>query len=193
LGGARGGGRRKWGDVFVVKRLILGIAALLAAAAPMAFAPSSALAERGDERRGERRMEQAERRERRDEGRSFPQWRDPRGLDRVQERRGSRGDDRRRGPPNERSGRGRDRDGRFATPPRNGRGGDELYRGYAPRPAPWRRGATLPPGYRGVRIYAYDRHRLRPPPPGFIWYQVGQDYLLTETVTGRIMEVVPGY
>ncbi|HEY9217129.1 MAG TPA: RcnB family protein, partial [Phenylobacterium sp.] len=56
--------------------------------------------------------------------------------------------------------------------------------------APWRRGGYLPAGYRGVRIYAYDRHRLRPPPGGYAWYQVGGDYLLTDIVTGMILEVV---
>lgn len=150
-----------------MKRPIISLVALLLALGPAA--PS--FAQRGDEGRGsrwernERRMEQ--RQERRFE-------RDRERFERERRR--------------EERGRGRDDDAppwagsrRYEGPPR-----------YAPRPA-WRRGGYLPPGSRGVRIYAYDRHRLRPPPSGFIWYQVGDDYLLTETVTGRIFEVVPRY
>jgi Ni/Co efflux regulator RcnB len=57
-------------------------------------------------------------------------------------------------------------------------------------PPGWRRGAFLPPAYRGERIYAFDRHRLRAPPSGYAWYRVGDDYLLTQMVTGLVVEVV---
>lgn len=61
-----------------------------------------------------------------------------------------------------------------------------------PREAPpgWRRGATLPPAYRGERVYAYERHRLRPPPAGYAWYRVGDDFLLTQMTSGLVVEVV---
>lgn len=57
-------------------------------------------------------------------------------------------------------------------------------------PPGWRRGAYLPPAYRGERIYAYGRHRLRPPPSGYAWYRVGDDYLMTQMVSGLVVEVV---
>jgi Ni/Co efflux regulator RcnB len=147
----------------LLKRLVLSFAALVAAAGPLALAPSDAFADRKDGRGNERRIERQDRRDDR---------RIERRDDRL-ERRGFNGRDDRRPPPT--SGRGRE------------------VRGYGPPPSQWRWGATLPSGYRGVRIYAYDRHRLRPPPPGYAWYQVGEDYLLTQTVTGMIVEVVPGY
>lgn len=63
-------------------------------------------------------------------------------------------------------------------------------RGRYAAPPGWRRGAYLPPAYRGERIYAFDRHRLRPPPAGYAWYRVGNDYLLTQMVSGLVVEVV---
>lgn len=66
-------------------------------------------------------------------------------------------------------------------------------RGPPPRveaPPGWRRGAHLPPAYRGERIYAYDQHRLRPPPAGYAWYRVGDDFLLTQMMSGLVVEVV---
>lgn len=76
---------------------------------------------------------------------------------------------------------------RRLPPPRNLR--------QAPRvrdqaPPGWRRGAHLPPAYRGDRIYAFERHRLRPPPAGYAWYRVGDDFLLTQMVSGLVVEVV---
>ncbi|MFC3076965.1 RcnB family protein [Phenylobacterium terrae] len=76
---------------------------------------------------------------------------------------------------------------RRLPPPRNLRG--EPPRRYEAPPG-WRRGAYLPPAYRGERIYAFDRHRLRPPPSGYAWYRVGDDFLLTQMVSGLVVEVV---
>lgn len=85
----------------------------------------------------------------------------------------------------ERDRRGYERQGRRqerALPPGRGRSA-------APPPG-WRRGAYLPPAYRGERVYAFDRHRLRPPPAGYAWYRVGEDFLLTQMVSGMVVEVV---
>ncbi len=148
-----------------MKRPIISLFALVLALGPAMLAAGPALAERGDGGRGAR-GDRVERRLERVQ-------RDDRRFERGRENRGRGRDD---GAPPWAGGR------RFEGPPR-----------YAPPRSQWRRGGYLPPGSRGVRIYSYDRHRLRPPPPGFIWYQVGDDYLLTETVTGRIFEVVPRY
>ena len=90
----------------------------------------------------------------------------------------------------------------------NGRGperrAEREFRREAPRPAqegrrayraPPRaldRGQVLPPPYRGERIEDFDRHRLRPPPAGYNWVQVGRDIYLTQRSTGLVVEAIPG-
>ncbi len=63
--------------------------------------------------------------------------------------------------------------------------------GYEPGYTAWRRGAALPPFYRGYVISEPQRYRLRPPPRGFVWYRVGDAFLLTDMATGVIFEIVP--
>ena len=66
--------------------------------------------------------------------------------------------------------------------------GDPYYR---PGYNAWRRGALLPPSYRGYVINDYYRYRLRPPPRGYVWYRVGDSFMLTGVANGVIFEVVP--
>ncbi|WP_333586927.1 RcnB family protein, partial [Phenylobacterium sp.] len=61
---------------------------------------------------------------------------------------------------------------------------------YRPGYVAWQRGAVLPPHYRGYVVHDYHRYRLRPPPRGYAWYQVGNDYLLAAVATGLIFEII---
>ncbi len=36
----------------------------------------------------------------------------------------------------------------------------------------------------------YYRYRLRPPPRGYAWYRVGDDYLMAAIATGIIFEII---
>jgi len=56
----------------------------------------------------------------------------------------------------------------------------------------WSRGEFLPVGYfgRSARIPPYAFYRLRPPPPGCAWVQVGDDFVLTAIATGLVVDVV---
>lgn len=64
--------------------------------------------------------------------------------------------------------------------------------GYRPGYYAWRRGAYLPPSYRGrgYVVYDYGRYGLRPPPRGYYWYRDGNDYLLAALATGLILDVI---
>jgi Ni/Co efflux regulator RcnB len=59
--------------------------------------------------------------------------------------------------------------------------------------APWRRGAYLPPQYRGYVVQDYARFRLRRPPYGYEWVRVGDQCLLISIATGLIFDVVEAY
>lgn len=85
-----------------------------------------------------------------------------------------------------RGGAGRDR-GQRANPGRN----------WSPPPDPsrsraWGRGDYLPPNYRGAEVRDFGRYRLRPPPAGYDWVQVGPDIYLTQRSTGMVLEAIPG-
>lgn len=60
---------------------------------------------------------------------------------------------------------------------------------YAPPAYAWRRGAYLPPTYRGYYISDYHRYGLRAPPRGYRWHRVGNDYLLAAIATGLIFDI----
>ena len=62
--------------------------------------------------------------------------------------------------------------------------------GYRPGYIAWRRGAYLPPSYRGYVVNDYYRYHLRPPPHGYYWYRVGNEYLLAAIATGLIFDVI---
>jgi Ni/Co efflux regulator RcnB len=61
---------------------------------------------------------------------------------------------------------------------------------YRPGYVAWRRGGVLPPSYRGYWVDDYYRYHLRPPPRGYRWYRVGDDYLLAAITTGLIFEII---
>ena len=109
-----------------------------------------------------------------------PAWADPgRGFERRDERRGGgwerrRDWDRPRGDPRGRYERPR------AYPP---------AAGYS-RPRALRPGGYLPPVYREARIYDYGRYRLRPPPHGYGWYLVGDDFLLVSLLDGQVFDII---
>jgi Ni/Co efflux regulator RcnB len=92
---------------------------------------------------------------------------------------------------------GRDRRGDRQGPPR-GYPGMQL-RGSAPEARPYyapppsyglRRGGYLPPDFRSGMLNNYGRYRLRPPPPGYAWFQVGDEFLLVSLTNGLIFDVV---
>ena len=56
----------------------------------------------------------------------------------------------------------------------------------------WGRGQYLPPPARSGQIQDFSRHRLRPPPAGYDWVQVGPDIYLTQRSTGLVVEAIPG-
>ncbi len=77
----------------------------------------------------------------------------------------------------------------YGPPPETAYGAQDVRPGYAP----WRRGAILPPYYRGGVIMDYARFHLRRPPPGYDWVQVGDSFLLVAGSTGVIYDVAEGF
>lgn len=61
---------------------------------------------------------------------------------------------------------------------------------YRPGYTAWRRGTVLPGYYRNYRVNDYYRYRLRPPPRGYAWYRVGDDYLLAAITSGLIFDII---
>ena len=84
--------------------------------------------------------------------------------------------------------RGRNYDPREIQPP-------PAYR-RAPGPPPqaraWGRGQYLPPTSRGAPVRDIERYRLRQPPMGYDWVQVGPDIYLMQRSTGLVLEAIPG-
>ncbi|RAK50985.1 RcnB family protein [Phenylobacterium deserti] len=157
-----------------MKRLILTLAALTALAGPLAAAGDAAAQGRNGRGHQERGWD-------RGRGGGERDWSPGRGNGRGQ---GPRGWER------------RDREGPRYAPSR----GYAPPREYAPYDAPRyrapgprygvRRGGYLPPDYRGAMLGDYRRFRLRPPPPGYDWYRVGDDYLLVSRSNGLIFDVI---
>ncbi len=177
------------------KRIILTLAAIACATGPMIAAATPAAAQRYD------------REDRRDRDGRFD--RDGRrGGDDSNRGRGARWDrDGRRGGYD---GEGSRRRGGDDRTPRSGRyegRGDNEYgdrrspRGvglsggrsqYEARSAGrFRRGSYLPQGYGGEVEYRGNR-LLRPPPRGYRWVRVNEDYLLVAIATGLIFDVISG-
>ena len=153
-----------------MKRLIVSFALAVAAAVPLAA--STPAAAQGRWEREERWGHREERYERRDE-----RW------DRRDGRRDSGGGwDRSR-----HNGYYYNKRWHYGPPPRAYLGAPDYRPGYNA----WRRGALLPPTYRSYVIEDYTRYRLRPPPRGYVWYRVGDDFMLTGVANGMIFEVVP--
>jgi Ni/Co efflux regulator RcnB len=151
-----------------MKRLILGFVAAVAVTGPIAAA-SQAEAQPRDrwERRGDHSDRHGDRRDHRDHRRG-DHW-DSRGWDR-----------------NRYNGYYY-RNTWFYGPPPPAYYGDRYYR---PGHAAWRRGAVLPRFYRDFRVNDYYRYRLRPPPRGYAWYRVGDDYLLAAISSGLIFDII---
>jgi Ni/Co efflux regulator RcnB len=160
-----------------MKRFLMAIAAVACVAGPIAAAASPALAgdgrgqsernhDRGDQRR-DHRMDQ-------------------RHDNRVDHRNDHR-DDRRWDRARHNGYYYRNR-WHYGSPP------SAYYRNpyYRPGYHAWRRGAYLPPSYRGrgYVVYDYGRYRLRHPPRGYYWYRSGSDFILAAIATGLIYEVV---
>ncbi len=149
-----------------MKRLFLSLAALVAVAGPLAATPAQAQGRWSREESWERREDRYERRDdyerRRWDGRNTERSRQ---SEYYSNRRWSY-------PP--------------PSPP-------PAYYRSAPRGGypGWRRGAYLPPMYRGDMVRDYPRYRLRAPPRGYSWYHVERDYMLTGP-SGMIFEIVPG-
>jgi Ni/Co efflux regulator RcnB len=73
----------------------------------------------------------------------------------------------------------------------------ERYRGegnyyYGARGPEWRRGAHIPREYMDRQYWVSDwrAHRLAPPPRGYQWVQVGNDYVLVALATGIIAQLL---
>jgi Ni/Co efflux regulator RcnB len=85
-----------------------------------------------------------------------------------------------------------DRDPRYMA----NRGDWERYRDgdhyYGARGPEWRRGAHIPREYMGRQYWVSDwrAHRLAPPPRGYQWVQVGNDYVLVALATGIIAQLL---
>ena len=164
-----------------MKRFVLMLAAVAAAAtSPLLVADASA------QGRGDRRVERG------DGGR----WRggEERGWRGGEDRRGPRFEDR-RGGADRRGPRFEDRrdDRRFEDRRRDER------RQYAPppeytepraRPRTIRPGGYLPPEHRGETVRDFQRYRLRPPPHGYAWVRSGNAFLLVSLIDGRVYDVV---
>ncbi|HEX5378290.1 MAG TPA: RcnB family protein [Phenylobacterium sp.] len=164
-----------------MKRLILSLAAVATIAGPMAASASAAHAQSWD---------------RHDNGRHNG-WDRGYGRDRDGDRRDW---DRRDWDRYDR--RDRDRDGGwdrgrhngyyynnrwYYGPPPQAYYGNPYYR---PGYTAWRRGGVLPSYYRSYYVNDYYRYHLRPPPRGYAWYRVGDDYLLAAIATGLIFEII---
>ena len=156
-----------------MKRFILTLAAVASVAGPIVASASSAMADP----RWDRHEDRADRRD----DRHGDRWdrRDDRRDDRW-ERREGRWDDGRH------NGYYYNNRWAYGPPP------VAYYHdpGFRPGYQTWRRGAYLPPYYRGYVVNDYARYRLRPPPRGYYWYRVGDDYLLAAITTGLIADLL---
>jgi len=52
------------------------------------------------------------------------------------------------------------------------------------------RGERLPPNYRSFRVDDWRARHLRPPPRGYYWTRVDNDYVLAAAATGVIASVI---
>jgi Ni/Co efflux regulator RcnB len=57
-------------------------------------------------------------------------------------------------------------------------------------PNGWERGQTLPQPYWGGAV-DYRSSGLRRPPSGYAWVRVGRDFVLMDTRTGLVLDVIP--
>ena len=164
-----------------MKRLILTIAAVASVAGPLAVGATDAMAQ--DHGRYDRRDDRRDDRWDRRDDRRDDRW------DRRDDRRDDRRyDSRTRWDRGHHNGYYYNNRWYYGPPPAAYYGRPGYYPGYSA----WRRGAYLPPAYRGrgYVIYDYGNYRLRPPPRGYYWYRDGNDYLLAAIATGLILDVI---
>ena len=159
-----------------MKRLILSLVAAAAIAGPVAAIAQSW--DRGDRRGGERH-EEYRGGERHDEYRGG-------GYRGPERREDYRGPERRDWDDHRNNGYYYNNRWYYGPPP------SAYYRDpyYRPGYLAWRRGGVLPPYYRGYVVGDYYRYHLRPPPRGYAWYRVGDDYLLAAITTGLIFDII---
>jgi Ni/Co efflux regulator RcnB len=170
-----------------MKRLMMTLAAVAAVAGPIAASATEASAQdrgrydRRDDRWDRRDDRRDARRDRRDDRRDYRR-------DRREDRRDDRWDSRSRWDRGRHNGYYWNNRWHYGPPPAAYYGRP----GYRPGYAAWRRGAYLPPSYRGrgYVVYDYGRYGLRPPPRGYYWYRDGNDYLLAALATGLILDVI---
>jgi Ni/Co efflux regulator RcnB len=165
-----------------MKRLILATVAAAALAGPMMLGATDAAAQDRHHDRGGYGGERHDRDGDRDrDGR----W-DGRGGDHRWDRRWDRGGD--RWDSGRHNGYYYNNRWSYGPPPHDYYGRP----GYRPGYSSWRRGSYLPPYYRdrGYVVYDYGRYHLRPPPRGYYWYRVGDDYLLAAIASGLIFDVI---
>ncbi|MDP3660257.1 RcnB family protein [Phenylobacterium sp.] len=168
-----------------MKRLIMSLTLAAVVAGPLALSAGDASAqpryERGDDRwdrrddrRDDRRSDRGNRRWDRGDGRNDGRW------DRD-DRRSDRGWDRGR-----HNGYYFNNTWHYGPPPQT------YYTSpyYRPGYNAWRRGAYLPPSYRGYMLNDYGRYHLRAPPRGYAWYRVDDDYLLAAIASGLIFDII---
>lgn len=170
-----------------MKRLILTLAAVAAVAGPIAASATTAQAQSWDRREHnwDRREDHWDRREDRRDRREDRWDRREDRWDRRDDRRGHRYG---RWDSNRYNGYYYQNRWSYGPPPVS------YYNSpyYRPGYTAWRRGAVLPPHYRGYVVRDYHRYRLRPPPRGYAWYQVGNDYMLATVASGLIFEIING-
>ena len=169
-----------------MKRLILALAAVATVAGPMAAATSASAQPRDNN---------WDRNDRNDGGRDHRGGYDNRsGYDnrggyerRDNDRRDDRRDDRRW---DGRRDNGYYYSGRwnYGPPPQAYYGRPGFRPGYQA----WQRGGYLPREYRSYAVYDYGRYRLRPPPRGYQWVRVNDDFILEALATGLIADVLLG-
>jgi hypothetical protein len=76
--------------------------------------------------------------------------------------------------------------GRYGEPFASGGGGPGAYRGFT-------RGQFLPPAYLGGAVADPRQYHLRRPPNGYGWVTVGPNAYLTQRSTGLILDTAPLY
>ncbi|MCS0503054.1 RcnB family protein [Ancylobacter mangrovi] len=61
-----------------------------------------------------------------------------------------------------------------------------------PHHSQWSRGKRLPAGYRQNVVTDYRRYHLAPPPRGYKWVRVNNEYLMIGIVSGLISSIAQG-
>jgi Ni/Co efflux regulator RcnB len=172
-----------------MKRLILTLLAVAAVAGPLAVVSAAVAKDKGDQAQRRDNGNRGGDRGGPSRGRGGEGWREDNRGRGGEGRGGERQGRERQG--GERWGderRGRDR-GEERAPPRSAYGPPPGY-GYAPpRAYGLRRGGYMPPQVQGGVVQDYGRFRLRPPPRGYDWVRVGDDFLLVAP-DGQIFDMI---